>query len=529
MSPVALHCSNCRKVFKLVRNADGFTVRCTTCGELLRRAVSGEAKKRPPDPVLKGVIAGCRPRKRLSAGRTSVTYVAHHSKLGIQVALELFPHDRPGYDYQKVSYLLSQLSAASRVRHPNVAGVLDLGRRSDSEFVVRELVDGGSVRGLLDRRGSLTPGDALPIAEEVLRGLAAAHELGLTHGRISPDTMLLDYDGSVKLADLGRPLEPQDLVELTPTGRWVLTGPCFYVAPERVGGEPGDIRSDLYSLGASLYEMLSGRVPFDGADVDELLQRRLEGPPEELHLVAPEVPPDLCEYVARLMSPQPADRPADPAQALSELKAVALLLSEDKKIKKVAAAVTPTERARARRRNTAVWVLAAVALLAFASWPISRFFRGAAKVAPTVHGNRVLILVTPATPEAQQLNELQRGSLLALAELHVSCCGTLAVVNPFASEEMLRAGKGIDDILLTVDPDYVLRMVHSPGLERTRWNLSLSNLRGKGWTVATETATEVSRDDPAVQLNEALGSLLGMAAQRLCDELSGPVRFEPDV
>ena len=533
MASSAFHCSSCGKRFEFVRDVGALRVRCPTCGVLLTldEAAPGSERRHPPDPRLRMTVGGCRPKKRLSAGRASVTYLARHKKLRMPVALEVFPHSRPGYSEQKITALFAQLGAAAALRSPNVVGILDLGRRSDSEFVVKELVDGGSVRKLLDRRATLRPGDVLPIAEGVLRGLQAAHERGLTHGRISPDTMLLDYDGTVKLAELGRPLEPEDLTEFIPIGRGGVGGPCFYIAPERVADGEGDIRSDLYALGVSLYEMLSGRAPFDGADAQEIMQKRLEETPEELSVLAPAVPEELCSFVMRLMAPEPDDRPADPAEALSELEEVAVRLSERKEIRKVAAAMTPKDSERRRKLHRAIWMLVGAALIVLAVLPAMKLFRAPVGPPPVQSqvGNCVLILIGRSDASATEpLPEAQRRSLLALAEMHVSCCGNLTAINPFAIEELAQAGKSVDEVLLAVDPGHVLKILRSPGAESPRWRLTFSKLRGQGWTVAAECATNASADDATIRLNEALSELLTEAARRLGDAESGPAPYDPD-
>jgi len=537
MASSALHCSSCGKRFEFDRDVGTLRVRCPVCGVLLSSEETplDSADKRPPDPRLEMTVGGCRIRKRLSAGRASVTYLARHKKLRMLVALEVFPHSRPGYSEQRITELFAQLRQAAALRSPNVVGILDLGRRSDSEFVVKELVDGGSVRRLLDRRGQLRPGEVLPIAEGVLRGLRAAHEHGLTHGGISPDTMLLDYDGMVKLADPGRTPEQEDLAEFIPTGRGGVTGPCFYVAPEQVRDGMGDIRSDLYALGVSLYEMLSGRVPFEGDGPQEIMRKRVEEAPRELRLLAPAVPDELCSFVMRLMAPKPDDRPADPAEALSELEEVAVGLSERGEIRKVAAAITPAESGRRRRLRAVVWMLVGVALITLATVPLMRLLREPRRsglvgdrVAQSRESSRVLVVITSAdAPGTEPLPEAQRRSLLALAQSHVSCCGSLAAINPFATEELAQEGKSVDEMLLALDPDYVLKIRRSPEPASVKWQLSFSRLRGQGWTVAAECATDASADDATAKLNEALSELLGKVALRLGDAGSGPVRYEP--
>jgi len=442
------------------------------------------------------------------------------------VAVEVFPHNRPGYGEQSAVRLLRGLAAAAAaLRHPNVVGVLNLGRREDCDFVVKELLDGGTVRGLLDSRGALAPAESLAIVEDVLGGLAAAHELGMTHGDVRPETILLDYDGTAKLSEPCRPLEPEDLSELAPTGKGEASGPRFYVAPERAGGAaPGDIRSDLYSLGVTLLEMLSGRAPFRGASPEQAA----EAPPD-LRELPPDLPEELGAYVGWLTSPAPAHRPSDPAEALSKLRELGLELSRQQKLRRLPAAMSPGQRERRWWARATFWTAVGVLLVMLALIPpIRMIFKGMVpapvqrrRVDDPARMRRVLTVLRPSETSPPLPGDVRMALMAACAHL-LANRPRLAPVDPFMTDELLRAAGNLDDLLLRTDPDYLLKITHSPGLDRLNLSIELTTLRGDARTVRAQCATDARGDGAATALTAALEDLLARAATALGDDRLAP-------
>ncbi len=532
MGKLVLHCVRCAKRYELARELGPADVRCPQCGELLRRGVAPgpgakgkPARRQPRDPWRKRTIAGCRLRRRVRAGRDSLCYQADSLKLHMPVLVEVFPCDVPGYRRDRVLAILDGLSGASRLHHPNVVALIDVGRAEDCDFVVTEWLGAGSLRARVPPQtgGAMKAGEALRVAEEVLMALQAGREAGLTHGLIRPDVILLDYDRTCKLAEFGRPVTREDLYEFSPAEKGGLTGACFYLAPERVEDlSPGDSRSDLYGLGVTLYEMLSGARPFEGRTAQEVLDAHLAGSPRGVGERAPNLPEPVAALVSRLIARRPEDRPEGPEAALAELRGLAVPLGRQRKLGRVRSALTTKEERRSLMSRTTLWLVLALVMAVLISIPPAyillkrkkapaEVFRPVDLAAPA----RVVILLGPAIGSgAEALPVEMRHSLLAMAAAQVACVDGLVAADPFLSEALRAGGMEADRPVM---PRLLLTITHSPGLGRRKWKLAFVDRADKGLGIAESVAAEQGADDMAV-LGPALKGLLARAA----DKLYGP-------
>jgi serine/threonine protein kinase len=193
----------------------------------------------------------------------------------------------------------------ARLHHPNVVTVFDTGVDGGERFIVMELVEGPTLRELLDREGRLAPERAAEIASGLASALGFAHEHDVIHRDVKPSNVLLLPDGGVKLADMGiaRLLSPEAL-----TATLSLRGTARYISPEQARGDRVDSRTDLYSLGCVLFEMLTGRTPFEG-DLAALSYAHVHTPAPRVRSIDPTVPAVMDELVAAMLEKDPADRP----------------------------------------------------------------------------------------------------------------------------------------------------------------------------------------------------------------------------
>ncbi len=231
-------------------------------------------------------------------------YRARDPRLARDVALKLIL-ETLGADRIRLTRFEQEARAAGQLNHPNILAVYDVGTHAGAPFIVSELLEGVSLRHLL-REGGLPPRKAVEYARQIAGGLGAAHDKGIVHRDLKPENLFLTNDGRMKVLDFGiakltRSIDERgrDLDLPTETEPGVVVGTVGYMSPEQVRGEAVDVRSDLFSLGAVLYEMLAGRAPFSRETAAETMTAILkEDAPE---IAAATIPPALGRIVARCL------------------------------------------------------------------------------------------------------------------------------------------------------------------------------------------------------------------------------------
>ncbi|MFF4401040.1 serine/threonine-protein kinase [Streptomyces sp. NPDC001480] len=202
-----------------------------------------------------------------------------------------------------------EAQTAGSLNHPNVVGVLDFGEHERGLFLVMELVQGDSLARLLATSGPLPAAHVARMAAEAAAGLAAAHRQGIVHRDIKPANLLLDADGTLKIGDFGIARFFDDPgAALTATGQ--IVGTSLYLAPERALGKPAGPASDVYSLGCVLYQLLTGRPPFQGDSALMILHQHLDATPVPPRGLGAELPPAFENYLLGLLAKRPEDRPS---------------------------------------------------------------------------------------------------------------------------------------------------------------------------------------------------------------------------
>jgi serine/threonine-protein kinase len=208
-------------------------------------------------------------------------------------------------DPRSVALFQQEAQILARLQHPNVISVFDAGVDGGDRFIVMELVEGPTLRELLDTEGRLAPERAGEIASRLASALGFAHGKAVIHRDVKPSNVLLPSGGGVKLADMGiaRLLSPDAL-----TATLSVRGTALYISPEQVRGDRVDRRADLYSLGCVLFEMLTGRTPFEG-DLAALSYAHTHTPAPRVRSINPAVPAAMDELVAAMLEKDPAQRP----------------------------------------------------------------------------------------------------------------------------------------------------------------------------------------------------------------------------
>jgi len=250
-------------------------------------------------------------------GGSAVVYSAFDRELREQVALKVLRADRTSPE--ALTRLKREVAVARQAASPRLVRVYDIDATGESVFLTMEDVPGGSLKERL-AEGPLPLEEALRIAGEVLEGLAALHGLGIVHRDVKPGNVLLDARGSVKLADFGlaRRLEVD---ETRATSVNAFVGTVDYVSPEQALGRELDGRSDLYSFGVTLYEMLTGGIPFRRDSAIGTALAHVKDPPPRLRSARPDAPAWLEAFVARLLAKSPGERYPAAEAALEDLRA----------------------------------------------------------------------------------------------------------------------------------------------------------------------------------------------------------------
>lgn len=261
-------------------------------------------------------------RSKLARGGMSTVYLATDRRLERDVALKVL-HPHMAGDPQFLDRLGREAKAAARLSHPHVVGVLDQGEDGHLAYLVMEYIKGHTLRDVLKDKGALTPRLALALIDPVVEGLGAAHAAGLIHRDVKPENVLIADDGRIKIGDFGL---ARAITTTTSTG--ALIGTVAYLSPELVMGRQADARSDIYSLGIMLYEMITGRQPFDGEVPIQVAYQHVNsavGAPSEL---VPGLAGELDELVQWCTANDPEQRPVDGNALLAELRHIRTNLSD---------------------------------------------------------------------------------------------------------------------------------------------------------------------------------------------------------
>lgn len=245
-----------------------------------------------------------------------------------------------------------EAETVAQLSHPNIVPVHFIGERDGLLWLAMQCIDGGSIADRLAREGRLPVDNVVRIATEVASALAHAHKRGVIHRDIKPANVLVDTEsGRCLVTDFGI-ARTIDTAALTATG--IMLGTPAYLSPEQITGEPVDHRVDLYALGVMMYEMLAGRVPFEGATPTAAMMKRLGGPPDPVTSIRPEVPDDVSAVIAKCLAANPAERFETANDLIRALKGEAVTTGGRRT---VSAPVV-------RRRGHRSWLIAAAVVVA---------------------------------------------------------------------------------------------------------------------------------------------------------------------
>jgi serine/threonine-protein kinase len=318
----------------------------------------------------------------IGRGSYGVVYAAHDPVLGREVALKIIPlAAEERFRTQIEASFLREAKSAGGMSHPGIVTIYDAGKTDTLAYIAMERLHGQDLHEYLASGDRMSPRQAAAMMMRVADAIHYANKRGLVHRDIKPSNIFLSRDLKPKLLDFGTALAP--VAEPAPKGTRQLVGTPNYMSPEQARGEALDARSDIFSVGTILYELLAGRRAFDGRTVDETLDRVMDAVPKSVERIRPDTPPALAQIVRKAMSPSPADR----YQKASELRnALAEFVdgSRPASVDSSRAAATPPAAAPAPSRGPLLFGLALLALLGVGGIALLMPGREPAPAAPEV-------------------------------------------------------------------------------------------------------------------------------------------------
>ena len=256
--------------------------------------------------------------EELGKGGMGKVYKVHDTKIKEKIALKLIKPEI-AKDKKTIERFSNELRLARKIRHKNICQMFDLGEEQGTHFITMEFVPGQDLKGLIRQSGQLAVGTTINIAKQICDGLTEAHKLEVVHRDLKPSNIMIDKEGNVRIMDFGiaRSLETKGI-----TGAGVMIGTPEYMSPEQVEGKEVDQRSDIYSLGIILYEMVTGRVPFEGDTPFTIgMKHKGETPknPKELNT---QISDDLNNVILRCLEKDEENRFQSAGEVRSELESI---------------------------------------------------------------------------------------------------------------------------------------------------------------------------------------------------------------
>ena len=326
-------------------------------------------------------------RSLLGSGGMGEVYLAHDTKLDRDVALKLLPAELAS-DAERLRRFELEARSASALNHPAIVAIYDLGQAESQPYISMELVEGQTLRQIL-QAGPMPPRRALQVAAPIADGLAKAHEAGIVHRDLKPENLMVSHDGFAKILDFGLAKLVGDadaraaLQTMTEKGTrpGSVMGTVGYMSPEQASGGTADNRSDQFSFGLVLYEMLTGRRAFSRPTAVETLSAIIRDDPPPVGQLNPSVPAPVRWIVDRCLAKSPADRYGSTRDLARDLASARDHFSELTSSGATAvSAVAPA--ARVRRRELVAWVLVATLVLAAVGLMVRRIGEPPAEAGP---------------------------------------------------------------------------------------------------------------------------------------------------
>jgi len=314
-------CKYCQHEFRVPARLAGRSLNCPSCQRVIEVAPPAKAAE---DKLVGKEIGGCRLIRRLGAGALGVVYEAEQISVGRRVAIKMLS-SRAAAQPEVVTRFQREAKLSAAIQHPHVVGVYDCGMDRGVHYLLMEFVDGTTLAGLAeDSEGEKLPWQqALGHIRQIAEALAYVHGKDIIHRDIKPANILVGTEGKAKLADLGlaKQMDAGDAAGLTMQG--MALGSPAYMPPEQIrNARDAGPTADIYALGASFYQLVSGKLPFDGKNGTEVMTKVLRETAPPLAQLVPDLPAGVRALIERMMDKDAAKRPQSAEALIAELDAV---------------------------------------------------------------------------------------------------------------------------------------------------------------------------------------------------------------
>ena len=435
----------------------------------------------------------------IGEGGMAIVYRALDHRLNRDVAVKIM-RDEMVADEEFRRRFCTESHAVAMLSHPNIVAVYDVSHNDNVEYIVMELVDGITLKQYMERKGVVAWKEVVHFTKQISKALAHAHERGIIHRDIKPQNIMLLRDGTIKVGDFGIAALENEVYE----NNGEAIGSIHYIAPEQARGECPDARSDIYSLGVMMYEMLTGGLPFTGNTLGEIAVQHMNAKPVPPHEKNPEIPLELERITLKAMSAELSERYQSANELLSDLEAfihTPVTIDgesadyENPDVKPVRSSTELSrERYRLRRRRSDVvsfmsgtfgLLVLAVALFAFLwNFWLKDVFSPAERIAlPNFEGSNYESIINNT-----ELSSMYKFNVIYISDDSVEP-GIVISQSPAAGRSMMVTPSGIE-VDLTVNAGVSLTSV--PDVLNTDYRDAMRNLRAEGFNVEIENAASDS-------------------------------------
>ena len=272
-----------------------------------------------PDPLIGKVIDGCRMVRKIGQGGMGVVYLARHESLGQDFCIKILNPSLVGSE-DTVERFFREAQACAQLNHPAIVAIQNVGQEGEYYFIRMEYIDGYTLEEVVRQQEKMDWRKATEHVLSTAEALAHAHQKGMIHRDIKPENIMLTQKGELKVMDFGLAKHVHSSAKVSVTGQ--IVGTPFFMSPEQAGGKPTDARSDIYSLGVTLYYLVTGVKPFNGKNLQEIFLKHFFYAPESPKIYNPALPESLCEIVRKCLKKKKKERYQSAKALAKDLRAV---------------------------------------------------------------------------------------------------------------------------------------------------------------------------------------------------------------